>query len=196
MAVWVKVTNEQALTAVEQGLAQVPAMGATVLAEAAIFHSRAVEASLPEPVKGKLTVNFAPVAEGSVYVGYSTITGSEGSTLTNKTTFIPSDKMTSTRTPTVSRGGEPGVFLSKVSKTGRPSIESYLAQRVLEVLPTADAATVEMMRSQLSEELALWFQSHNINFNPAVGLYQAGAGGGTLPSGAVIPGGRFVVGAL
>lgn len=198
MGIWVKVENEQVLSAVAAGISELPEVAAQVLAEGALYHARVVEGSLPEAVKGKVTAEFQPTGAESMVVTYNAAVGTEGPTITSRSAFIPEHKMSSftSRTPVVSPTGDRGFYLANVTGTGRGSIESYLQTAIAEAIPEADTAAAQVMEEKLLSDLRSYFESHNITFNAAVGRYQAGSGGATLPGGAFVPGGHFVVGAL
>lgn len=172
-------------------------------AETAAFHMAATVGAIPDEVKGKLGVEIAgfdrDTDEVTVIVRYFPKAGAEGATFQGtkgsaRAIFLPAEQLSSVRRPTTfSSGGEEGVFVTRLSTTGRTSIEKYLMIRAQEVIDKNAGVTLEFATQKAKEELKEWFAANNIIYNTSLGRYQATAST-TMPWGADVTGGAIVSG--
>lgn len=173
------------------------------LAETVAFHMAATVGSIPEEVKGKLGVEVADfdadTGEVVAILNYYAKAGSEGATTqspkgASRAIFLPAEQLSAPRrSTTFSSGGEEGVFVSKLSTTGRTSIEKYLMVKAQEAISKNNETTLEFAASKARAELKQWFAENGILYNTSLGRYQASATT-TLPWGGVVEGGSIVSG--
>lgn len=194
MTIWVKVVDD-VTEHLSKATGWTEEMATRVLAESALHHAAFVMGAVPEAVKGKITVDVTPTGQTAFVVRYQTKAGAEANTITHQTVFIPESKFgTTTKSPVVSPSGESGYYLSGLKLTGRQSIESFVTKSIEAKLPEANESTMEYLTMKVNQELKIWFEEHGIKFNPALGRYQAPAGGVTLPYGITVPGGQAIAG--
>lgn len=200
--VWVKV-DAKALDNLERAMSIDMASEdfASALMDAAAYHANEVLTDIPEAAKGKIQIEISDPEEdgsgGSVVITYRAKAGAEASTFQQGPLFIPLSKlgMGSTKRTVTSRGGEEGIYVTKVTTTGRPSIEAYAMKSIQDILPDVSARTLQFASAGIREALREYFITHGVKYTSA-GRWQAGPGGFTWPSGEHVPGGRFITGAF
>jgi len=170
----------------------------SAILDAAAYHANQLLGELPEAAKGKVQVVISDVDTDSVEINYRPKAGSEASTFQQGPIFIPSSQLGfgSTRRTVISRGGEEGIYATRVMRVGRPSIESYVMKSAVTALPEVNARTLMFATQAVRDAMREFFIKSGVKFNTTLGRYQAPTGGVTLPSGEFIAGGRIITGAF
>lgn len=205
-SIYTKVTVDSSiLEALPKALAESEMAATMAVAQAASMHVAYTMEILPAEVQGKTKVSVFAESTGEdpvIMIQYEPKGGESGTIIlpgSRGATFIPEEKLGeySAATRQYSREGDVGRFLSRLSITGRPSIDAYLKLELEKATSQASAATEEEIDELLRSELRAIFASHNINYNPGLQRYQAGTGGATIPfSGVNYSGGQIVAGAF
>lgn len=172
---------------------------ASALSEAAFFHATATLGSLPEEVKGKLSVEFSELSAGGgeveAIVRYQMKPSAEGATKQTGQMFLPLDKLGnySTRAPVISPSGESGIYITGTGLTGRPSIEKYLMSQAEKAIEVSTGLTLNRATELAKGALVQWFAANGVVYNASAARYQT-TRTIEMPWGTTVPGGRFIVG--
>lgn len=197
--IYVKVDSRY-LDSLSKAMAYSEEATANAVGQAAMFHANYVLGAVPEAIQGKLFVQISDTSgagEFSAEITYTMKPSGEGATATTQKVFLPMDKLgqASSRRPTISSGGEQGIFVTGMTTLGRTSIQNYIMKQAEEAVAKAEQPTLDVAVQEARKGLMEYFTSHGILYNSDLGRFVA-TEATQLPWGTSVNSGSIIAGAF